>query len=125
MKILWDNINEGHEHNFNKYNHSVVTDFGTEYDYGSVMHYSEKAFSKNGEPTIESLVIFVYCCLRKFVYLFLLQKKGVQLGQRKGMSETDITKLNKMYQNSCHKEPTAGSEKDILQEIIDWFKKYL
>jgi hypothetical protein len=56
VRINWENIQEGHEFNFNKYNESEVTSFGIEYDYGSVMHYSGKAFSKNDEPTIESLV---------------------------------------------------------------------
>lgn len=46
----------GKEHNFNKYNNDTVTDYGISYDYGSVMHYSSHAFSKNDEPTITPLV---------------------------------------------------------------------
>jgi hypothetical protein len=44
------------ESNFNKYNASTVTSFGVPYDYGSVMHYGEYAFSKNGNKTIEPKV---------------------------------------------------------------------
>jgi Astacin (Peptidase family M12A) len=33
-----------------------VSDFGVGYDYNSVMHYSRKAFSKNGEDTLTPLV---------------------------------------------------------------------
>lgn len=46
----------GREYNFNKYSRAVVTTFNLTYDYGSVMHYSEKAFSNNGSPTITALV---------------------------------------------------------------------
>lgn len=52
VTIVWDNITPGREHNFDKYDNETVTDYGVLYDYGSVMHYSAKAFSKNGEPTI-------------------------------------------------------------------------
>ena len=46
----------GKEHNFNKYDNDTVTDYGISYDYGSVMHYSSYAFSKNDEPTIIPIV---------------------------------------------------------------------
>ncbi|XP_058825423.1 seminal metalloprotease 1-like [Topomyia yanbarensis] len=83
VRILWENIDPGHEYNFNKYNASDVTSYGIEYDYGSIMHYSAKAFSKNTEPTIEAL------------------QSNVTLGQRKGLSEKDIAKLQHMYQSRC------------------------
>lgn len=47
----------GTENNFAKYNNDTVTDFGVAYDYGSVMHYPEKAFSKNGNKTIVPLQV--------------------------------------------------------------------
>lgn len=56
VKINWENIIPGHAHNFNKYARTHVSNFGVEYDYQSVMHYSSKAFSKNGKNTIEPLV---------------------------------------------------------------------
>lgn len=42
----------GHDNNFEKASRETTDDFGVDYDYGSVMHYSSFAFSKNGEPTI-------------------------------------------------------------------------
>lgn len=42
----------GHEHNFDKAKKSKTNDFGVVYDYNSIMHYSSKAFSNNGERTI-------------------------------------------------------------------------
>lgn len=56
IEIVWDNIKEGREHNFDKYDAATVTNFGFPYDYKSVMHYSEKAFSKNGMDTIRAKV---------------------------------------------------------------------
>jgi len=52
----------GKEHNFRKYSEATVTNFGVQYDYGSIMHYSAHAFSKNGKPTITPLV----CMIRKY-----------------------------------------------------------
>ncbi|GBP12081.1 Zinc metalloproteinase nas-13 [Eumeta japonica] len=79
----------GTEHNFAKYNNDTVTDFGVPYDYGSVMHYGDKAFSKNGNKTIEAL------------------QENVTIGQRDDLSESDILKLNRMY---C--ESSAGGHED-------------
>lgn len=60
--------------NFNKYNESYVSNFGAVYDYNSIMHYSRKAFSKNGKLTIVAL-----------------KNETAKLGQRIGFSE--IVKL--------------------------------
>ncbi|XP_055838795.1 seminal metalloprotease 1-like [Episyrphus balteatus] len=80
VKIAFENISDGHEHNFEIYNSSVVEDFGVAYDYGSVMHYSSTAFSKNGEKTIIPIL-----------------DENIEIGQRRGMSAKDIYKLNLMY----------------------------
>ncbi|KTG40559.1 hypothetical protein cypCar_00043056 [Cyprinus carpio] len=45
VTIMWDRIKEGHEHNFNLHNETESSSLGVPYDYGSVMHYSKKAFS--------------------------------------------------------------------------------
>ncbi|PNF32679.1 hypothetical protein B7P43_G13113 [Cryptotermes secundus] len=79
VTIHWENIQEGTENNFNKYNASTITSFGVEYDYNSVMHYGAYAFSKNGEITIES------------------KDKDAEIGQREGFSEKDLEKLKLMY----------------------------
>nr|XP_022912688.1 zinc metalloproteinase nas-13-like [Onthophagus taurus] len=79
VDIIWDNIQQGTESNFAKYTEDKVTDFGEGYDYDSVMHYGEYAFSANGERTI------------------VPKDPTAVIGQRIGMSEKDINKLNKMY----------------------------
>ena len=52
------------QHNFDKRN---TTAFGVNYDYGSVMHYSAKAFSMNGQETIKTLVLF-------FIIFFIMDE---------------------------------------------------
>lgn len=103
VKILWENISEGHEGNFKKYNHSVVSDFNTSYDFESIMHYSQKAFSKNGELTMKAL-----------------DNDSRTLGQRNGFTDSDILKLDRMYKASCH--PLEAEDRNTVANIIDWFR---
>lgn len=50
VRIRWENIQAGKEHNFNQ--HITDGDDVGAYDYGSIMHYPRKAFSKNDLDTI-------------------------------------------------------------------------
>jgi len=87
VTIVTANIQNGRANNFRKYDSNYITGFGEAYDYGSVMHYSAYAFSKNGQRTI-------------------ITKDGSAIGQRNGLSQTDINKINKMY--SCSSVPTTA-----------------
>ncbi|CAH3142024.1 unnamed protein product, partial [Porites lobata] len=80
VKIFWENISSGHAHNFNKYGTNFVTTFGTPYDYNSVMHYSRRAFSKNGQNTIVAL-----------------SDPNIALGQRRGLSKIDAEEMSLRY----------------------------
>jgi hypothetical protein len=76
VDILWENILEGREHNFNQ----QVTDgddIGA-YDFGSIMHYPMLAFSKNNLPTI-------------------VPRHGEAIGQRTGLSALDVAAVRAMY----------------------------
>lgn len=103
VKILWENIERGKESNFRKYSKKEVTDFGTSYDFESIMHYSGKAFSKNGNDTIVAL-----------------SQNVSKLGQRFGFTDIDLTKLNQMYRESCHSPDEQGEWNFV--NIIDWFR---
>nr|XP_032295602.1 zinc metalloproteinase nas-7 isoform X1 [Drosophila virilis] len=106
VKINWENILDGHAHNFNKYARTHITNFGVEYDYQSVMHYSSLAFSKNGKATIEPLDPYA------------------SLGQRRGLSDKDISKLNEMYEQDCNGSYLLGFDgfSSYLDELLDYFQ---
>jgi len=78
VEIVWANIIDIHKHNFNKHVQDGE-DLGN-YDHGSIMHYPAKAFSKNGQDTIRT-------------------RDGTAIGQRNGLSRSDIESVRKMYPN--------------------------
>jgi len=84
--INWDNIQPGKENNFNSYDETVIQTLGTQYDYGSVMHYSAYGFAIDSSiPTI------------------FVRVEGAEIGQRTRFSETDLLKLNTLY--NCPPKP--------------------
>ncbi|XP_017074258.1 zinc metalloproteinase nas-14 [Drosophila eugracilis] len=106
VKINWENILDGHAHNFNKYARTHITNFGVEYDYQSVMHYSSRAFSKNGKATIEPLDPYA------------------SLGQRRGLSDKDVSKLNEMYEQDCSEDYLLNFDRfgNYIDELLDYFQ---
>ncbi len=81
ITIQWQNIQSGKEHNFQTYVQRGRD--GDEYtnslDFGSIMMYSSKAFSNNGQRTIT-------------------RKDGSGYStQRSGLSSGDLTGINQMY----------------------------
>ena len=68
-------------YNFNKYTTTTIDSLGTPYDYLSMMHYPDWAFSNNGKPSI------------------VTKDKSMQkvIGQRGGMSAIDKVQINKLY----------------------------
>ncbi|MCI0591546.1 MAG: M12 family metallopeptidase [Gammaproteobacteria bacterium] len=76
IRILWQNIEAGREHNFAQ--HIADGDDVGPYDFGSIMHYPTRAFSRNNQPTIETL-------------------NGEAIGQRNGLSDGDVQAINFIY----------------------------
>lgn len=83
VRINYENIEKGREHNFQKYSNTIVSSFKTSYDLDSVLHYTRNAFSKNGLNTIET---------RNPRDLY-------RIGQRTQMSSGDVRRVRNMY---CH-----------------------
>nr|BAG74349.1 hatching enzyme [Clupea pallasii] len=78
VKINWNYINSRMTYNFKK---QRTNNLNTPYDYSSVMHYGRTAFTvQNGKETITPI-----------------PNPNVRIGQRQGMSTTDILRINKLY----------------------------
>ncbi|CAK1541405.1 unnamed protein product [Leptosia nina] len=99
VTIKYSNIKPGTEVNFKKSEAKNTDDFGVGYDYNSVMHYSEYAFSRNSQKTIEPKI------------------SNSKIGQREGLSRGDVKKVNNMY-NCKKEEPQAGWLGSIWQSIF-------
>jgi hypothetical protein len=80
VRIDYSNIEDDKRVNFDMLPQDQTFNVG--YDYGSVLHYSTKAFSKNRRSTIVSKGS---------------SSTNDEMGQRVGMSASDIKKLNAMY----------------------------
>ncbi|CAH2052373.1 unnamed protein product, partial [Iphiclides podalirius] len=80
VTIIWDNIKPGYKKYF-----AIRPDdplLSLSYDYASVLHYPARAFSKNGQSTV-------------------LTNSNVKIGQREGLSETDVQKIGIVYGREC------------------------
>lgn len=91
VKILEPNIEDGKLHNFKIRTHEIDSQ-GSTYDYGSIMHYRLKAFSKNDQPTIEIINETEY----------EKQERPV-VGQRNQFSSRDIDQIKNLYSCSATK----------------------
>lgn len=82
IRINWDNIYPDYRHNFQRSQHEGVPDVG--YDFESIMHYSEYAFSSStSRKTIEAIYPMP-ACMRK-------------MGQRTTLSFLDALRMSHMY----------------------------
>ena len=78
VKINWDNIDPDKQHNFQR---AYTNNLDTDYDYSSVMHYGKKAFSMRWN--LDSITP--------------IPDPEVSIGQRDGMTATDIRRINLLY----------------------------
>lgn len=99
VRIEFDKIQPGTANNFNTYGSDVISNYGVEYDYGSVMHYSSTAFSIDGSDTI----------------IPLRDLNGETMGQRLRISDKDIARANRLYcdepiETTTTEAPTTTTE---------------
>ena len=95
VTIKWSNIKNYVKHpNFDRFDRTVVQNFGLPYDYDSIMHYNAYGGSRNGHKTIET-------------------KGGQAIGQRNHLSTGDKNLIKHMYncfkENNTFHHNTAGS----------------
>uniref|UniRef100_A0A3P9AAJ2 Metalloendopeptidase n=1 Tax=Esox lucius TaxID=8010 RepID=A0A3P9AAJ2_ESOLU len=77
VTMNWSNIDPSDAVNFDK---QITNNLDSPYDYSSVMHYGNKAFSINGKETITTI-----------------PKPNMPIGQRVSMSDSDILRINELY----------------------------
>ncbi|XP_050499009.1 zinc metalloproteinase nas-7-like [Diabrotica virgifera virgifera] len=106
VDIFIENVMAGFEHNFGK---RLSIDFNQPYDYASIMHYSRKMHSKNGKKTIEPKD-------KSFL---------AHMGQRKGLSKIDITKINLMYNCPEKTDAIVNLKRRLYVARKNEYKNYL
>ncbi|XP_069065869.1 zinc metalloproteinase nas-14-like [Pleurodeles waltl] len=79
VSVQWDNILSGHEYEFEMDDTNNIK--YTPYDYGSILHYGKKAYSKDGVSQT----------------LIPVPDSSVNIGQTFAMSDVDIQKINLLY----------------------------
>uniref|UniRef100_A0A1I7TN06 Zinc metalloproteinase n=1 Tax=Caenorhabditis tropicalis TaxID=1561998 RepID=A0A1I7TN06_9PELO len=84
VSILTQNIQSTYLSQFSKQSFSSMVDYGVGYDYGSVMHYDQLAFSSTGGNTIATLD----------------PNYQATIGQRVAPSFADVKRINLAYCNS-------------------------
>lgn len=83
IRIIWKNVIPEKKHKLKiKGNYDELSDFDVGYDVDSIMHYTKKAYSKNGKNTIET------------IDPTLIDR----IGQRTSLSDGDIQRINRMYE---------------------------
>lgn len=108
VTILWDNIEDGKEGNFEKKEDEL--DIG-EYDYGSIMHYPSWAFGKEDPDTGATLTTIE------------VEEAGATIGQRSALSDRDIAAINQIYSaEDCvgfNPDTATVSREDGRWKIVD------
>ncbi len=81
--------------NFVSYKHGPIDTLDEPYDFLSIMHYDNKAFTKNGKDTLQSL-----------------KNPKMKLGQVKRLTKTDVNQINKLYR--CSDRRTKGTSNEFM-----------
>ncbi|PAV55908.1 hypothetical protein WR25_13368 [Diploscapter pachys] len=93
IEIVWRNVMNGADDQFEKYNLNVIDHLNEPYDYASIMHYGPYAFSGSGKKTI------------------IPRKGGAEkMGQRIAFSDGDLRKINRLYTCNAPKSNVVNNQ---------------
>merc|ERR1711934_243659 len=101
VKIIEENIKEGMEGQFAKFDKSEVSEFGLPYDFESVMHYGANDYGKDGKRTIET---------------YDPSKQDI-IGKAQGVSDGDIMLLH--HQDHQHQHHQQGFQTWLRENMIN------
>ncbi|XP_065663209.1 zinc metalloproteinase nas-4 [Hydra vulgaris] len=96
IDVLYDNIKPKLLHNFRMYSLRDADNLDVPYNYWSVMHYNNFAFSSNGKKTLVSKL-----------------DKTLNFGQRYQLTYLDVMQINKLYPG-CQQSKVDYSDADFL-----------
>jgi len=116
--VKMENIEEKYLHNFQKYSFEDITNVNVPYNYASLMHYRNNAFSKNGAAT-----------------LVARNDPSLQFGQRVMFSIGDIEQINRLYKclkSKRHDQPPAKvrlfqdavKNNNLIPNVFDTAEEY-
>nr|CCA61951.1 bone morphogenetic protein 1 [Suberites domuncula] len=91
VRVNNENIRDGKERQFMKRKHLKIDYQGSPYDYGSIMHYSSRAFSRP-DCTGENCVTLSINNAVEYSH-----QGSPTLGQRNALSAQDILQINRLY----------------------------
>ena len=115
VQINLNNVETDKQHNFMKRTNGEVDSRGSEYDYGSVMHYRTTAFVRSNCRGCQSIQVNNTTAYRA--------QGSPTLGQRTGLSVRDVQQANNLY--SCPKRGVTGllevyKMDDLYQTLIQY-----
>ncbi|CAD6188259.1 unnamed protein product [Caenorhabditis auriculariae] len=100
VEIVWRNVVNGADDQFEKYNLNVISHLDEPYDFSSIMHYGPYAFSGSGKKTIVPR-----------------QGGAERMGQRVAFSNIDVRKINKLYQCNNNNNNNKNNNNNNNQQI--------
>lgn len=100
LSVKYENIKQDMTHNFNKYTYLQSDNMGIPYNYQSVMHYSNGAFSKNGKDTLVAKVA-----------------PELRFGQRTQLTGYDIEQINQLY--PCPQKKGVCERDESRYDLVD------
>ena len=106
------------EFNFLKYDLNKIDHLGADYDTCSVMHYGATAFAKV-TSCIANILSNIHAA-QSWGMKTIVPKHATKckLGQRNGFSDTDVRKINTLY--NCRGYPQVSSHWLTAMLISDW-----
>ncbi|XP_050391294.1 uncharacterized protein LOC126810336 [Patella vulgata] len=109
VEIIKSNISPRYLPDFNMIDRNVSSARGYPYDYNSIMHYSQFAFTRNGEQTIKVIGVG--------------KTRNLDIGQRDGMSTIDIAQVRDMYQcNQKEDTKATACPKGWIKNLASCYK---
>ncbi|KAF7635918.1 Metalloendopeptidase [Meloidogyne graminicola] len=109
VRILWDNVINGANADFEKLSSMGLSNYGERYDYFSIMHYESTEGSKNGRPTI----------------IANIPEYSSLMGKSMDFTQGDLNRINRAYK--CYNYIKINNEqqqKKVEEEQTSMFRHF-